>query len=63
MKKEILVWKSTETVTILSSEKEGTHRVIWHRTDGGEEEFHVTPTEGDTVEEAVAKDLRQRMGP
>lgn len=63
MQKEIKVWETTETVTILASGEEGTYRVIWHRTDGGEEEFHVTPGEDDTVEEAIAEDLRNRLGP
>jgi hypothetical protein len=63
MRKEIRVWETTETVTILSSSEEGTYRVIWHRTDGPEEEFHVTPTESDTVEEAITKDLQRRLGP
>jgi hypothetical protein len=63
MQKEIKVWETIETVTILSSDQEGVYRVIWHRSSGPKEEFHVTPAEGDTVEEAIAKDLRSRMGP
>jgi len=63
-KKKVKVWETTETVTIFSSSEEGTYRIVWHRTDGmPEEEFHVTPAEGDTVEEAVAEDLRSRLGP
>lgn len=63
MKKEIKVWTTTETVTILASDGAGTVRVIWHRTDGTEEEFDVAPTPDEAVEEAVAKDLRRRLGP
>jgi hypothetical protein len=63
MQKEIRVWETTETVTIYSSDRDGTYRIIWHRTDGPHEEFTVTPEGEDTVEEAVAKDLRGRMGP
>lgn len=63
MRKQIVVWESTETVTISPSGAEGTYRVVWHREEGGDEEFEVTPGEGDTVEDAVAKDLRNRMGP
>jgi hypothetical protein len=64
MKKQIKVWETTETVTILSAGTEGTYRVIWHRSDGGaDEEFHVTPSEGEAVEDAVQKDLRARLGP
>ena len=63
MKKDILVWKTTETVTILASGREGTYRIIWHRTDGNEEEFDVTPAADEAVEEAVARDLRDRLGP
>lgn len=63
MQKKIRVWETTETVTILSSDQAGTYRIIWHRTDGPHEEFIVTPEGEDSVEEAVAKDLRGRMGP
>lgn len=63
MQKEIRVWETTETVTILASETEGTYRIMWHRTDGPVEEFHVTPVEDETVEDAIAKDLRNRLGP
>lgn len=63
MKKKIRVWETTETVTIRSSEAEGTYRIIWHRTDGPAEEFDLTPGEDESVEEAVAKDLRNRLGP
>ena len=63
MRKEIRVWETTETVTILSSDTEGTYRIIWHRTDGPVEEFHVTPNENESVEDAVAQDLRNRLGP
>ena len=63
MKKEIKVWETIETVTILSSDEDGVYRVIWHRTEGPAEEFHVKPTEDEKIEDAVAKDLRTRMGP
>lgn len=63
MQREIKVWETVETVTILSSGQGGVYRVIWHRTEGPAEEFEVTPEEGDTVEEAIAKDLKTRMGP
>ena len=63
MQKKIRVWETTETVTILASDQEGSYRVTWHRTDGPHEEFIVTPEGDEPVEEAVAKDLRSRMGP
>ena len=63
MRKEIKVWETVETVTILSSGEEGIYRVIWHRIEGPEEEFHVTPADAESVEEAIAKDMRTRMGP
>ena len=63
MQKKIKVWETTETVSILASDQNGVFRIIWHRTDGPHEEFLVTPTDEDSVEEAVAKDLRSRMGP
>jgi hypothetical protein len=64
MKRHIKVWETTEIVTIRSGSVEGTYTVIWHRIDGEpDEEFHVTPEQGDSVEEAVAKDLRGRLGP
>ena len=63
MQREIKVWETVETVTILASDQEGVYRVIWHRTEGPAEEFDISPREGDTVEEAIAKDLRTRMGP
>jgi hypothetical protein len=64
VKKKIKVWETTEIVTILASHREGIYRVIWHRSDGeADEEFDVTPGPGDSVEEAVAKDLRARLGP
>ena len=63
MQREIRVWETTETVTILSSESEGVYRIIWHRTDGPVEEFHVSPSEDESVEEAIRRDLRDRLGP
>jgi hypothetical protein len=64
MRREIRVYERTETVTIVSADVEGTYRVTWHRSDGEpDEEFHVTPAEGDSVEEAVRKDLHARLGP
>lgn len=64
MKKKIKVWETTEVVTILAGDEEGTYRVIWHRSDGeADEEFDVTPGPHDSVEEAVANDLRARLGP
>lgn len=63
MRKEILVWKSTETVTIRDSGIEGTYRIIWHRTDAADEEFEVTPGDDEAVEEAIANDLKDRLGP
>jgi len=63
VQKKIRVWETIETVTILTGDSAGSYRIIWHRIDGPEEEFHVTPSEGDTVEDAVRNDLRNRMGP
>ena len=63
MQKKIKVWETVETVTIVASSDDGVYRVIWHRAEGPEEEFEITPAQGDTVEEAIAKDLRSRMGP
>ncbi|HMB73559.1 MAG TPA: hypothetical protein VKQ06_08310 [Gammaproteobacteria bacterium] len=63
MQKKIRVWETTETVTIVSSDPDGSYRVVWHRTDGPHEEFTVTPEGEEAVEDAVAKDLRGRMGP
>lgn len=63
MKKEIQVWERTETVTILATGTDGTYRIMWHRTDGPAEEFHVTPGEDETVEDAIRNDLRNRLGP
>jgi len=63
MQKEIKIWETYETVTILASDQEGVYRVIWHRSDGPPEKLLVTPKGGDTVEEAITKDLRARMGP
>jgi len=63
MKKQIRVWETIETVTVVSSDEDGSYRVTWHRTDGPHEEFIVTPEGEDSVEEAIAKDLRGRMGP
>jgi len=62
MQKQIKVWETTETVTIIGSDTEGTYRVVWHRTEGPVE-FLVTPDADESVEEAVAKDLRNRLGP
>ena len=63
MQKEIRVWETTETVTILASDTDGSYRITWHRTDGPVEEFHITPADDETVEEAIKKDLRNRLGP
>jgi len=63
MQRKIKVWETVETVSILSSDRTGVYRIIWHRTEGPAEEFEVTPIGNDTVEEAIAKDLRTRMGP
>ena len=63
MQKKIRVWETTETVTIVSSDSDGSYRVVWHRTDGPHEEFTVTPEGEEAVEDAIAKDLRGRMGP
>ena len=63
MKKEIRVWETTESVSIFESDVDGTYRIVWHRTEGPVEEFHVTPGDDETVEEAVRKDLRNRLGP
>lgn len=63
MKQEIRVWQTTETVTILASDAEGTYRILWHRTEGPVEEFLVTPKEDEAVEDAVAQDLKNRLGP
>ena len=63
MRKEIVVWETTEIVTVNPSGVEGTYRVIWHRADGPDEEFEVTPAAGDSVDEAVEKDLKSRLGP
>ena len=63
MKKEIRVRETVETVSIFASDNDGTYRIVWHRTEGPTEEFHVTPAEGEMVEEAVRRDLKARMGP
>jgi hypothetical protein len=63
MQKKIRVWETTQTVTIYSGEEDGSYRIIWHRSDGPHEEFTVTPEGDEAVEDAVAKDLRNRMGP
>jgi hypothetical protein len=63
MQKEIQVWETWETVTILESGRDGVYLIRWHRSEGPIEEFEVTPAHGDTVEEAIQKDLRTRMGP
>jgi hypothetical protein len=64
VKRKIKVWETTEVVTILASDEEGTYRIIWHRSEGeADEEFDVTPGPGDSVEDAVAKDLQARLGP
>ncbi len=63
MQKQIRVWETTETVTIYTGDEEGSYRIVWHRTDGPHEEFTVTPESEDKVEEAIAEDLRERMGP
>lgn len=62
-KKQIRVSQTFETVTIVASDATGTYRVVWHRTDGPHEEFEVTPGEDESVDEAVARDLRARLGP
>lgn len=62
-KKQIRVFQKFETVTIVASDVTGTYRVVWHRTDGPHEEFDVTPSEAETVEEAVTRDLQTRLGP
>jgi len=64
MQKRIKVRETyEELVTIEVSDSSGTYRVTWHRTDGPHEEFEVTPSENETVEEAVARDLKARLGP
>jgi hypothetical protein len=63
MQRKIKVWKTVETVTISSRDPQGAYRVVWHRSEGPEEEFQVTLGEGDTIEDVIAKDLRARMGP
>jgi hypothetical protein len=63
VRKQIKVWETTEIVTVLASDDETTYRVIWHRSDGEDEEFDVTPDPGDSVDDAIAKDLRARLGP
>lgn len=62
-KKRIKVHQTFETVTIAASDTTGTYRVTWHRIDGPHEEFDVTPGEEESVDEAVARDLRARLGP
>ena len=63
MKKKIRVRETEETVSILASDTDGSYRIIWHRVEGPEEEFLVTPKEDETVEEAVEQDLINRLGP
>jgi hypothetical protein len=63
MKKKIQVWETVETVSILAGDTDGTYRIIWHRIEGPEEEFLVTPAEDESVEEAVEQDLKNRLGP
>jgi hypothetical protein len=63
MRRQIKVWETTETVTVVASDSEGTYRIVWHRTDGmPEEEFHVTADE-EAIDEAVTEDLKRRLGP
>jgi hypothetical protein len=62
-KKRIRVLETFETVTITASDASGTYRITWHRTDGPYEEFEVTPGEDESVEDAVAQDLKARLGP
>lgn len=64
MQRQIRVRETIETVTILSSSEDGTYRIIWHRSDGEPEvEFELTPDGDEAVEDAVAKDLKRRLGP
>ena len=63
IKKRVKVYQTFETVTITASDATGTYRVTWHRTNGPHEEFDVTPGEEESVDEAVARDLRARLGP
>jgi hypothetical protein len=61
MKKAILVFDRLEAVTIRPAPTPGKHRVIWHPSDGGPDEFfEVTASSGDKVEQAVAKELCKR---
>jgi len=64
MQKRIKVSETyEEPVTIEVSDSTGTYRVAWHRTDGPHEEFEVSPSENETVDEAIARDLKARLGP
>lgn len=64
MQKRIKVRETyEEIVTIQTSDAAGTYRVTWHRIDGPHEEFEVTPTDDETVDEAVARDLKARLWP
>lgn len=64
MRRQIKVWETTETVTVVATDSEGTYKVIWHRRDGlPDEEFHVTSDSDEAVDEAVAEDLKRRLGP
>jgi hypothetical protein len=61
MQKEIPVFDRNEKVTILPARSPGTHRVTWRPSHGGpDERFEVRPSDGDTVEQAVTKELRKR---
>ena len=60
MRKAILVFDRLEAVTIRLAPTPGKHRVIWHPSDGGPDEYFEVTAPDDRVEQAVAKELRKR---
>jgi hypothetical protein len=64
MRRQIRVFETTETITVVASDSDGVYKIVWHRTDGmPDEEFHVTADAEEQVDEAVAEDLKRRLGP
>ena len=60
MRKAILVFGRLEAVTIRLAPTPGKHRVTWHPSDGGPDEYFEVTAGDDTVEQAVAKELCKR---
>ena len=60
MDKQIAVFDRKEQVTILPGISRDRFRVIWHPRGRQAELFQVTTSQGETVLEAVTKELRKR---